>query len=101
MDLVLHKKLLTLQAENAFLREELQKLQEISDEKKKAYILAASTGKGAKSKRTNVRDLAADDQTEAGITSTTKDKRTHFEKLKRREAGIERAVRLLGKDKQK
>lgn len=29
MDLILHKKLLTLQAENAMLREEIQKLQEL------------------------------------------------------------------------
>lgn len=38
MDLILHKKLLALQAENAMLKEEIQKLQEVTGMKRKERI---------------------------------------------------------------
>jgi pyruvate/2-oxoacid:ferredoxin oxidoreductase beta subunit len=42
MDLILYKKLLTLQAENAMLKEELEKLQELSDKTVNNYIRKAA-----------------------------------------------------------
>ena len=100
MDLILHKKLLALQEENALLRKNLQ---ELSDELKQRYIKAAgfdlhnqaniqgrdfAHGLTARAKGRNL---------DANLAFAASD-RAGRRSIKRRE-GIERAARLMGKQR--
>lgn len=98
MDLILHKKLLALQEENALLKKNLQ---ELSDELKQRYIKAA--GKDLHNQaNTQGRDFAHGliarakrDDRNANLAFAASD-RAGRKALKRR-SGIERAARLMGK----
>jgi hypothetical protein len=98
MDLVLHKRLLALQEENALLRKNLQ---ELSDELKQRYVKAA--GKDLHNQANmQGRDFAhgliaraKGDDHNANLAFAASD-RAGRKALKRR-SGIERAARLMGK----
>lgn len=94
MDIVLHKRLLALQAENSMLKEEIQKLQEVLDtpEARAAYRDAATT---------NIRDIMSwtrpspieTEPTDAQDVETTG---VHADTLRRRGAGLTRLSRREG-----
>jgi len=98
MDLILHKRLLALQEENALLRKNLQ---ELSDELKQRYVKAA--GKDLHNQANmQGRDFAhgliaraKGDNHNANLAMAASD-RAGRRAIKRRE-GIERAARLMGK----
>ena len=103
MDLILHKKLLALQAENAALREQLEQLKETSPERLQAYLLAATTGKGNRKPGkpdTSLEGLRRSRDWHGArsveIGGENPDRRDYWEIEDARKAGIERAVRALG-----
>jgi hypothetical protein len=99
MDLVLHKKLLALQQENLMLKEEIQKLQELSDKTYLEYMKRAALDTQVLG-NIQGRDMAhaitarakKDDHT-ADLASAASDRAGR--KALRRRQGIERAGRLL------
>ena len=102
IDLVLHKRLLALQEENALLRKNLQ---ELSDELKQRYIKAAAkdihqqANMQGRDAAHGISARAKGDNHNANLAMAASD-RAGRKAIKRR-SGIERAARLLSKKEDK